>query len=149
GHRQHRRRSPGRGRRRHRHRARRGRPGAARGRARDRGRRLRGQTRDGGGTMSERTLRVGGMNCASCVAHVEKALARVPGVEAASVNLATETATVTTAPGVALEALVRAVEQAGYEVVREETVLDVEGMSCAACVGRVEKVLSRVPGVVS
>ncbi len=96
----------------------------------------------------ERTLHVGGMTCASCVAHVEKALAKVPGVEAASVNLATETATVTAAPDVAFEALEQAVERAGYEVVRDETVLDIEGMSCAACVGRVEKVLARVPGVV-
>ena len=39
-------------------------------------------------------LSVSGMTCASCVARVEKALARVPGVESASVNLATETATV-------------------------------------------------------
>ncbi|AUN95824.1 heavy metal translocating P-type ATPase [Pseudazoarcus pumilus] len=96
----------------------------------------------------ERTLHVSGMTCASCVAHVEKALAKVPGVEAASVNLATETATVTAAPDVAFEALEQAVERAGYEVVRDETVLDIEGMSCAACVGRVEKVLARVPGVV-
>ena len=98
--------------------------------------------------MNTRTLHVGGMTCASCVAHVEKALAKVPGVEAASVNLATETATVTAAPEVEFDALVQAVEKAGYEVVRDETVLDIEGMSCAACVGRVEKVLLRVPGVV-
>ncbi|MDX5446079.1 MAG: heavy metal translocating P-type ATPase [Zoogloeaceae bacterium] len=99
--------------------------------------------------MSARTLHVGGMTCASCVAHVEKALARVPGVTSASVNLATETATVETAPDVSFDALVQAVEKAGYEVVRDETVLDIEGMSCAACVGRVEKVLLRVPGVVA
>ena len=99
--------------------------------------------------MSTRTLHVGGMSCASCVAHVEKALTRVPGVESASVNLATETATVAAAPEVAFDALVQAVEKAGYEVVRDETVLDIEGMSCAACVGRVEKVLLRVPGVVT
>ncbi|MDX5364758.1 MAG: heavy metal translocating P-type ATPase [Pseudazoarcus pumilus] len=99
--------------------------------------------------MSTQTLHVGGMTCASCVAHVEKALLKVPGVEKASVNLATETATVTAPSGVAFDALVQAVEKAGYEVVRDETVLDIEGMSCAACVGRVEKVLLRVPGVVS
>ncbi|MBA4741701.1 MAG: cadmium-translocating P-type ATPase [Azoarcus sp.] len=97
---------------------------------------------------TERTLHVGGMTCASCVAHVEKALSKVPGVEAASVNLATETATVTAAPDVDLDALEQAVEKAGYEVVRDETVLDIEGMTCAACVGRVEKVLARVPGVI-
>ena len=40
------------------------------------------------------TLDIGGMTCASCVARVEKALVRIPGVEAASVNLATEQAKV-------------------------------------------------------
>ncbi|TVR61499.1 MAG: copper-translocating P-type ATPase [Candidatus Competibacteraceae bacterium] len=95
-----------------------------------------------------RTLHVTGMSCASCVAHVEKALLKVEGVRAASVNLATEAATVTVAPGVAFADLSGAVEKAGYEVRRDELVLDIEGMSCAACVGRVEKVLRGVPGVI-
>ena len=96
-----------------------------------------------------RSLRIAGMNCASCVAHVEKALLKVEGVQAASVNLATETATVAAPATVPLSALIAAVEKAGYAVRREALELDIEGMSCAACVGRVEKVLQRVPGVVS
>ena len=95
-----------------------------------------------------RILQVGGMNCASCVAHVEKALLKVEGVQAASVNLATETATVTAAPAVGFAQLAEAVAKAGYEVRRDALDFDIEGMSCAACVGRVEKVLKRVPGVV-
>ncbi|MDO9599322.1 MAG: heavy metal translocating P-type ATPase [Azoarcus sp.] len=95
-----------------------------------------------------RTLQVGGMTCASCVAHVEKALMKVEGVSTASVNLATEAATVTAAPAVSFAQLATAVEKAGYEVRRDALTLDIEGMSCAACVGRVEKVLRRVPGVV-
>ena len=64
-----------------------------------------------------RTLRIGGMTCASCVAHVEKALLETPGVVAARVNLATETAAVEFIPGaVALEDLRRAVDDAGYSV---------------------------------
>lgn len=98
-------------------------------------------------SQNSRSLRVAGMSCASCVAHVEKALRKVEGVSEASVNLATETATVTAAPEVSFEALAGAIEKAGYEVVREETLLDIEGMSCAACVGRVERVLKRVSGV--
>ncbi len=94
-----------------------------------------------------RTLRVAGMSCASCVAHVERALGKVEGVRSASVNLATETATVSVAPEVPFEALAEAVRKAGYEVQRDQVALDIEGMSCAACVGRVEKVLKRVPGV--
>ena len=60
-------------------------------------------------------LPIEGMTCASCVARVEKALKRVPGVGSAEVNLATETATVSLAEGGAPEALVDAVREAGYE----------------------------------
>jgi heavy metal translocating P-type ATPase len=60
-------------------------------------------------------LAIGGMNCASCVAHVEKALAAVDGVSSASVNLATERAHVVLAHPVAAEDLILSVEQAGYK----------------------------------
>ncbi|MCL4757883.1 MAG: heavy metal translocating P-type ATPase [Rhodocyclaceae bacterium] len=93
------------------------------------------------------TLRIEGMRCASCVAHVEKALVQVTGVSSASVNLAAGTALVTAGPEVSFGALAEAVKKAGYELVRDELTLDIEGMTCAACVGRVEKVLKRVPGV--
>jgi len=60
-------------------------------------------------------LAIEGMTCASCVARVEKALARVPGVDSASVNLATETAEVRLADaGLAPDALIAAVKKAGY-----------------------------------
>ena len=61
------------------------------------------------------TLSVEGMNCASCVAHVENALEKVPGVIRANVNLATETAVTSVSSQVTAEALIRAVEGAGYE----------------------------------
>ncbi|HZF81740.1 MAG TPA: heavy metal translocating P-type ATPase, partial [Rubrivivax sp.] len=92
-------------------------------------------------------LQVTGMSCASCVSRVEKTLQGVPGVQTASVNLATEMATVTTASSVAAEALTTAVRKAGYDVANQETTLDVEGMTCASCVARVEKALMKVPGV--
>src|SRR5512141_1275014 len=59
-------------------------------------------------------LKVEGMTCASCVARVEKALRKVPGVVDASVNLATETATVTASQPVT-EAAIAALRKAGYE----------------------------------
>ncbi|WP_132980355.1 heavy metal translocating P-type ATPase [Pigmentiphaga sp. D-2] len=60
-------------------------------------------------------LSIGGMTCASCVSRVEKALARVPGVAGAEVNLATETARVSLVSKVDPAVLIAAVEQAGYE----------------------------------
>ena len=64
--------------------------------------------------MTTLDLRVEGMTCASCVARVEKALKKVPGVTDATVNLATETATVRS-EGVVLDAALAAIRKAGYE----------------------------------
>jgi Au+-exporting ATPase len=89
------------------------------------------------------------MTCASCVGRVERVLAAVPGVARASVNLASGRATVQGA-GVDRQALVRAVEKAGYEVAAPAPLeLGIDGMTCASCVGRVERVLAKVPGVQS
>lgn len=60
------------------------------------------------------TLSIGGMSCASCVAKIEKGLHGVPGVVRATVNLATETATVETLPGIRVDEVRRAVEAIGY-----------------------------------
>ena len=94
-------------------------------------------------------LPVEGMTCASCVARVEKALTRVPGVQSASVNMATEGAAVRASTGVSAAALVQAVADAGYVVTSDKVVLAIVGMTCASCVGRVERALQRVPGVLS
>ena len=93
------------------------------------------------------SLPVEGMNCASCVGRVEAALGKVPGVQRASVNLATARADVVAAAGVDRQALVAAVEQAGYGVPPTTLEFAVDGMSCASCVGRVEAALAKVPGV--
>ena len=92
-------------------------------------------------------LQVTGMTCASCVLRVEKTLRAVPGVQSASVNLATEEATVAADAGVAVETLAEAVRKAGYDVATREIALQVEGMTCASCVTRVEKALRKVAGV--
>ncbi|MBW8313210.1 MAG: heavy metal translocating P-type ATPase [Rhizobium sp.] len=92
---------------------------------------------------------VTGMTCASCAGRVEKALAKLPGVLSASVNLATETADVGTDGSVSAAAITAAVEGAGYGVAVEEVSMAILGMTCASCVGRVEKALAKVPGVQS
>src|SRR5262245_29807649 len=93
------------------------------------------------------TLPIEGMTCASCSTRVERALQRGPGGRQASVNLATERAAVQLAVPVSAATLCQAVENAGYAVPRGETELRIDGMTCATCVGRVEKALQRVPGV--
>ncbi|QDW52167.1 heavy metal translocating P-type ATPase [Burkholderia sp. KBS0801] len=102
-------------------------------------------------------LEIDGMTCASCVSRVEKALAKVPGVTRASVNLATERATIDAAPDVSASRLAEAVQQAGYgatavaatppPAASRDLEFDIGGMTCASCAGRVEKALAAVPGV--
>ena len=95
------------------------------------------------------TLPVQGMTCASCVGHVERALKEVDGVAAARVNLASERATVEFAPnGAEVVALVSAVRDAGYDVPTEKLSLPIGGMTCASCVGHVERALNKVDGVI-
>ncbi len=93
-------------------------------------------------------LDIQGMTCASCVRRVEKALAKLPGVEQASVNLATARARVHLDPAQVRAAdLYRAINDAGYTVAVHELRLPIIGMTCASCVRRVEKAIARVPGV--
>ncbi|MBB3197270.1 heavy metal translocating P-type ATPase [Roseateles terrae] len=95
----------------------------------------------------ELQLPIQGMTCASCVRRVEKRLNAVPGVVSAEVNLATERATVKADPALTVEALKHAVEGAGFQVPEQSMQLAITGMTCASCVGRVERALRRVPGV--
>ena len=98
------------------------------------------------------TLEIEGMTCASCVGRVEKALKKVEGVAEVAVNLATEKAVIQSDVAVPREALVHAVERAGYDVrtqPEQQFELNIQGMTCASCVGRVEKALKKVEGVSS
>ena len=93
-------------------------------------------------------LPVQGMTCASCVAHVERALKQVPGVSEANVNLATERASVQFAPEQAkIHDLVAAVREAGYDVATEKVLLPIGGMTCASCAAHVEQALNKLDGV--
>ena len=77
-----------------------------------------------------KTLAIGGMTCASCVAHVERSLSSLPGVLSVNVNLATENARVEYIPGIiGLPEFKQAVADAGYEVLPEQETLAEEGPS--------------------
>jgi len=90
-----------------------------------------------------------GMTCASCVGRVEKAIAAVPGVAAASVNLASERAHVELTSDGQTAAVIEAIRKVGYEPLVRRIELTVAGMTCASCVGRVERALRATPGVIS
>jgi len=96
------------------------------------------------------TLKITGMTCATCAGTVEKSLSEVPGVVRASVNLATEKATVEYDPSLTSEkALVDAVTNAGYGVATSEVTPGLIGMTCVNCAQTIEKALRDVDGVIS
>ena len=91
---------------------------------------------------------VTGMTCASCVRRVERMLSKKEGVAEASVNFAAERASVTYEPAATSpEELIGAIRDAGYDADVREVTFGVTGMTCASCVGRVERALKKVPGV--
>jgi len=104
-----------------------------------------------------RTLAITGMTCATCALRVEKGLKSIEGVKAATVNLATEKATVSYDPGaVDAAALEKTVADLGYGAlleapegapVAQEARLNLTGMTCAACAARIERALKGVDGV--
>jgi len=96
--------------------------------------------------MTTFDLPIQGMTCASCAGRVERALRKLPEVSNASVNLASEQARIE-APADSLPQLIAAIEGAGYSVPSQPLELSVEGMTCASCVGRIERALSKLPGV--
>ena len=97
--------------------------------------------------MSHVRFSLEGMTCASCVARVERVLTALPGVTAASANLGMERAEVDYTAPATPEAMAAALAGAGYGARMTHVTLAVEGMTCAACTGRVERVLKAQPGV--
>lgn len=99
-------------------------------------------------TTADLQLPIGGMTCATCAGRIERVVGRLPGVRGISVNLALERAHVEVDPG-AGAAVVDAIELAGFTVPPTTTRLHIGGMTCATCSQRLERVLRRVPGVVT
>ena len=103
--------------------------------------------------MEKTTVKISGMTCAACASRVQRAVGKLEGVASANVNLATEKLTVEFDPQrTGLPAIKEAVEHAGYGVIEESksntVTIPIGGMTCAACVRRVEKAISNLDGVV-
>lgn len=91
-----------------------------------------------------------GMTCTNCAATIEKGLAETEGIENASVNFASEKATIEYDPTkVDLTKIKGTISELGYGIATRKSIFPVGGMTCAACVARVEEALKEVPGVVS
>ncbi|KEK21779.1 heavy metal translocating P-type ATPase [Bacillus gaemokensis] len=95
------------------------------------------------------TVGIDGMTCSACSARIEKVLNKLDGVEA-NVNLAMEQATVQyDEDEQSLEVITNRIEKLGYEVRTKKVNLDIEGMTCAACSNRIEKVIGKMEGIES
>ena len=95
------------------------------------------------------TIDVLGMTCAACSSRVEKAIGKQEGVIASSVNLLSQKATIEfDMDKINVDQLIKTIEKTGYEVPLVKKTLLIEGMTCAACSSRVEKVLNKLEGVV-
>jgi len=100
-------------------------------------------------TNRQISFAIDGMTCGACVARVEKTLRKVEGVTDASVNLSTERAKVAFDSSTAsASSLFHAVDSAGYTPVGKTAEFRVDGMTCGACVARVEKKLAAFDGVI-
>ena len=95
------------------------------------------------------TLSIEGMSCASCVGRVEKNLSALPGVLDVSVNLASEQAHLKLSSPNDLQDAAQALDTLGYPARKVRITLNIASMSCASCVGRVDKALADVLGVLS
>jgi P-type Cu+ transporter len=93
-------------------------------------------------------LPIQGMTCAACSTRLEKVLNKLPGILDARVSLATESASLDLDTGdTGVNEVVAAIAKAGFSVPTELIDLEISGMTCAACSSRLEKVLSKLPGV--
>ena len=106
-----------------------------------------GQT-EPAGNFFHVSIAVEGMTCASCVSRVEKAASKAVGVNSASVNLATERADLNLSSALGLSNAISAIQESGYQVATTEQDFNIEGMTCASCVSRVEKAIRKSPGVI-
>ncbi|MGE5600860.1 MAG: heavy metal translocating P-type ATPase [Pseudomonadota bacterium] len=96
------------------------------------------------------TLPITGMTCANCSATIERNLRKMPGVAQASVNYATEKATVAYDPSKTSEtAMTSLIDDLGYGVAAGKLEIPISGMTCANCAATIERNLNKMPGVVN
>ena len=99
------------------------------------------------GAQTTLNFEIDGMSCGACVGRAERAIAAVQGVTRAEVNLANASARVTVDGVDTARAVSGALRAAGYPAVPQKVRLQIDGMSCASCLAKVESALNDVSGV--
>ncbi len=95
-------------------------------------------------------IHITGMTCTTCAATIEKGLSEMSGVEQVKLSYASGKASVEYDPTtVDLAAINKTISELGYGTATRKSIFPVTGMSCAACVARVEKALMQADGVIS
>ena len=101
-------------------------------------------------TFEDISFEVTGMTCAACAGRVEKAVASMPGVDKATVNLALEKLNVSFDAGAYSPAkIAETVRATGYGIREAQVTFNISKMTCSSCAGRIEKAMLSVPGVLS
>jgi Cu+-exporting ATPase len=101
-------------------------------------------------TPVKTVIKINGMTCANCAANIEKTLSKMPGINKAAVNFASEKAIAEYDPQeIKPQEIIDAITELDFKPVVQKASFNVGGMSCASCVSRVEKAIKNVPGVVS
>jgi Cu+-exporting ATPase len=99
-------------------------------------------------TEEQITLPITGMTCANCANTIERNLKKLEGVKAASVNLASERATVVYDPElIGQDRIIQRISEVGYGVATAKAELPIVGMTCANCANTIERALKKLPGV--
>lgn len=104
--------------------------------------------------MQKENLQILGMSCAACAKNIERVTTKLEGVTSSVVNFSTEKLAIEFDENkVDLQKIKDVVSKAGFELKEEinekEVIIPIQGMTCAACSSRVEKVVSKLPGIIS
>ncbi len=102
--------------------------------------------------MKKENMKIVGMSCAACAKSIERVTSKLDGVQSSTVNFSTEKLAIEfDDEKVSISRIQEVVAKAGFELLEEqkekEIIIPIQGMTCAACANRVEKVVSKLEGV--